>query len=150
MSAKSWQQEFYPTPAHSCSAEDAVKHSLLKWTGLRDENLKRHGVRLTNGGRIMTVESDDLKTRIDYGIIIDSRSCALCIHYTGLYISDCINCPVYRVRENTKCDSKTSDELDKNVESPWFIFKQRGDPEPMIKVLEDSVQLELRQRSIFV
>lgn len=40
MSLKTWKLEFYPVEASTVSKEDALDHSLRKWEGLTEENLK--------------------------------------------------------------------------------------------------------------
>lgn len=100
MSFASWKEEFYPVPAGECSCDQALEHSILKWTGLLTENLEKHGmVRLDN-----CVES----LSGDGWLLIDGDSCALCKHHYGS-IGGCWNsedlCPILSVTRRT-CDAE--------------------------------------------
>ena len=74
MSLASWKEEFYPTPAYACPCDQALEHSILKWTGLLPENLEKHKVFL-DGQYLRDPESPNCALRID------GDSCALCVHY---------------------------------------------------------------------
>ena len=74
MSLASWKEEFYPTPAYACPCNQALEHSILKWTGLLPENLEKHQVFL-EAHYLHDAESPNCALRID------GDSCALCVHY---------------------------------------------------------------------
>ena len=99
MSLDSWKKEFYPEPANECSYDQALEHSILKWTGLLPENLEKHGmVRLDN-----CIES----LSRDGWLLIGGDSCALCrYHYSpkNLCWDDEDPCPIVSVTEET-CDA---------------------------------------------
>ncbi len=47
MGIATWKKEFYP-PISKVTRANAIDHSLKKWIGLREENLKRHDLKLSN------------------------------------------------------------------------------------------------------
>jgi len=100
MSLATWKEEFYPVDAGACPRDQALEHSILKWTGLLPENLEKHGVRK----RASYIEDSEEKDWLS----IDANSCALCKHY---YIStygcshEVNTCPIVRVT-GTTCDKQ--------------------------------------------
>lgn len=125
MSLETWKAEFYPVEAQDVPVEDAVRHSLQKWIGLRAENLSRHECWLDdNGCDIAVVDSSR-----DY-LYIDSRTCALCEHHRRG--GACLNCPLVKVR-GRPCDD------DEGFSSPYGQIYKRN-PEPMIALLELALQ----------
>lgn len=128
MSIETWKEEFYPHRADSAEAhEQAVDHSLQKWTGLRPENLERHGL-VQFGSDLFDVQDSD---RLHYRFIIDSETCALCSVYLekGARIK-CKTCPLYKARGGVQCDDPRGDESC----SPYRYGVQMAapNPEPMI------------------
>jgi hypothetical protein len=122
MSLETWKAEFYPVEASEVAVGlPAIEHSLRKWIGLRKENLVRHG--LTNV-RYCIGESDDKFLNIN------SNSCALCTHYID---QECSECPLVAVRGMT-CD----DDFDE-VYAPYQTFGEKGDPEPMIALIQTAL-----------
>ena len=120
MTLESWKEEFYPQyPIESMTKMQAIKHSIIKWTGLRKENLSRHDLQVDNEG--------DIKYKGDY-FFIDGGSCALCVKYFSKIHPSCENCPLYKLLGNS-CDAPT-------VSSPFNIWQDREDPEPMIAALQ--------------
>ena len=98
MSLATWIEEFYPVPAAECPREQALEHSILKWTGLLPENLEKHEVKQCGS----YVQNFDEKNWLR----IDGSSCALCQYY---YRADfgCRGrdpCPIVLVTGKT-CDS---------------------------------------------
>lgn len=96
MSFASWKEEFYPVPANECSHDQALEHSILKWTGLLPENLEKHGV----VKRHIYIEGLDE----DGWLRIDGDSCALCrYHYSpkNLCWDDEDPCPIASVTKRT-------------------------------------------------
>lgn len=132
MSLVTWKAEFYPEDA--CVAADkgpieATKHSILKWQGLRKENLANQGVWL----------ADDMHIVVDAynigGFRIDATTCALCEHtenYTDA--GDCTVCP-FTLANGYDC-SGDLDDSDACDGYPYGVFLDTGDPEPMIESLE--------------
>lgn len=150
MTFNTWKKEFYPinarTAADKAKTVDGfddvalVQHSLKKWIGLRDENLKRHGVEIVeynHGSKYITSGGNRLVE-----LHIDSGSCALCDAHIKSYDEHdhpCETCPLYQSRGNIACDDYNEYEDEENVEPPWFQFSTNDDPEPMIKALEDTL-----------
>lgn len=115
MSLESWKKEFYPKPARLVSKRGAAKHSLRKWIGLRTENLDKHGLD-RSGHAIFEVHGPTF--------YIDGDSCALCKHYAE---PGCPNCPL-AIAFGRSCDD--------DGRSPWRIYINTGNPEPMIALLQ--------------
>lgn len=121
MSLETWLDEFYPVEATSVSAEDAVKHSLLKWEGYRPANMIKHG--MTKERTYTCIKDSDDKSFYAY-----ESSCALCVHFT---CDD--DCPLVHCADEYR---------------EWV---QRNDPEPMISKLKAILEKELRMRDgIFI
>lgn len=125
MSFKSWKKEFYPIGADETEPEDAVAHSLKKWEGLTEENLKKHKCKIVKDVCGIGVKDDK---KITASLYIDSDSCALCYHCyeSGLPEPLCSTCLLFKHLKR-KCDS--------GVFSPYCVFMHSKNPEPMIKAL---------------
>lgn len=106
MSETTWRKEFYPIDAGKVPASKAIKHSLVKWYGLRKDSLKKHG--------------------LEYPPIrVDADTCALCNHY--FYTNDCKGCPLAEYL-GRRCDT--------SAKSEFHAYDENGNPEPMIAALE--------------
>ena len=117
MSFATWIEEFYPVPADDCPREQALEHSILKWTGLLPENLEKHGVQKCASYVQDPDWSDWLR--------IDATSCALCSHYWRSTLGckhEAAPCPVVRVTGNT-CDAR------------YLEFITSGQATPMLDLL---------------
>lgn len=114
MSLVTWKEEFYPVSANVVSKEDALDHSIVKWTGLLKKNLEKH--KLTH----MSKQIADSECR---SMIISSCSCALCVHFEDI---GCPGCPLY-ASLGQRCDSTR--------ESVYQAFTTYHDPEPMLAAL---------------
>lgn len=125
MSLKTWKQEFYSisaTQAAKFSDLRAVEHSLLKWTGLKKSNLKKHNMEKSVGRLRIEDEQEELK--------IDSSSCALCQKYLERYDS-CVGCPLYESRGGVRCDAEKGNE----ETNPYEYWTYYGNPYRMINAL---------------
>lgn len=123
MSLETWKDEFYPVEALAVLKKDAVEHSLRKWRGLRAANRAKHGVVLEACG---IVRGDD-----GAGLVIASSTCALCMWYSDS-VGYCRRCPIVKCN-GCGCDGDGS---------PYVEFLGRGDPEPMIALLEKTLAWE--------
>lgn len=136
MSQKTWLEEFYPKSAQEfMTEEEAIVHSLTKWTGLRPENLAKHGM----VAKAYQIESEIRQPGED-AFRIDATTCALCDKFyddSSDYYDDednqimCASCPIYEVR-GYPCDEQIPYEEE---EAPYFEFANGNDiknPEPMI------------------
>lgn len=117
MSIESWKQEFYPVPAEEAATGNvaALKHSIVKWHGLRSENLEKHDVVPVGTYCIGTTEYDSEE-------LASSDSCALCI----LARDKCNRCVLTKVRST--CGAS------------WRNWILEQDPEPMIAQLEHALK----------
>ena len=117
MSIETWKKEFYPIPANEVKEDDAVSHSLQKWTGLLPENLDKHGCYISFG---------DVTDSGVFFADIDEDSCALCFYYLGDVNITCNDCPIYK-----KTDKKCGYHLNE-----WKAWTDESNPAPMIELLK--------------
>lgn len=139
MSLKTWKEEFYPCEAGEVEKADAVEHSLRKWRGLREQELARHEV-IFSSDRVISDGEESLG--------LGSRSCALCKWYEDP--DDCFNCASCPITLATgyPCDG-TEEEAGAFLDyedSPWGIFTETQDPEPMITALQLAQDWERAQK----
>ena len=80
MSLQTWKKEFY-SPISKTNKGNSLQHSLIKWIGLRKENLAKHEVEYNPDFGDITYKGSVLR--------IDSSSCALCKNY-----DTCDKCPL--------------------------------------------------------
>ena len=74
MSTKSWKNEYMPCPLRDChDVATALQYVYLKWTGMKEENLKKHGLAKEKNRRWIYEIAD-----ISEFIIMSSANCALC------------------------------------------------------------------------
>ncbi len=130
MSLQSWKEEFYPIAAREAATDDAtaLAHSLQKWTGLRPENLQKHGMQ--QAGYSIT---DGME-----GLCIDGNSCALCRFHDPDSLGEpegCKDCPLYQVW-GCSCDP-----YGEETYGPYRQFILLGDPEPMIDLIQEAINL---------
>ena len=123
MSLKTWKHEFYPVPDAKVPEADAVAASLLKWTGARPENLKRHGLRKL--GFSAWIETARGGKRFTFG----HNTCPLCGQYSDF--GSCPNCPL-----RTASRARRKGHPCWGNDSPYVHWTDTGDPEPMIRLLE--------------
>lgn len=138
MSLNTWKEEFYPRNASdfngnsSLTELDAVKHSLLKWKGLRKENLDNHGITNIRKSVSRAIGCDGSL----YQLKIDSDSCSLCQRNHMISEVECEGCALAIVRGGFPCDEIMEDESF----SPYVEFRDKNNPEPMIFWLEKALQ----------
>lgn len=116
MSLKTWKDEFLGEEYPSDPLE-ALDHSIKKWEGLSRENLDKHHLIVYNGKIIEKNNSENSER-------INSSNCALCVHYLGVGIFQCISCPIYQITLR-KCDGE------------YRVFVDNGNNEPMLFLLLD-------------
>lgn len=141
MSDESWIKEFYPVDAGRFIGTNdwlaGLKHSLQKWTGLRPKNLAKHGLHLD--GHVLKNKDDDIC------FIIASTTCALCVmSLTDRYNIYCPRCPLYEAHGDRNCDYTAPPEaLEDEWEdtSPFADLTIRGNPEPMITLIEKAIRM---------
>lgn len=130
MSLKTWIKEFYPVPANTVPADQAAQHSLRKWIGARKENLERHGV----------FKGYDKSIWAEAEFEFNTDTCALCCHYYDIFGCDPC-CPLIIVR-GVQCDETTDRDNEDDKNSPFHSFSIAADPEPMIELLKQAVEME--------
>jgi hypothetical protein len=135
MTIQSWKDEFMPKRAKECtgSNEVALKHASKKWSGLTQEMLRKHG---------LTAENSVLRDWNKETFVINNASCALCEMYIDCHKRPVENnCPLIYVRDNRACDNALSTE----EHSPWWIWVEFRDPEPMISLINKALAEELKE-----
>ena len=107
MSMKTWREEFYPVSAATARRRSwrwAAKHSLRKWEGLKEENLRKHDVRYSPEDNAV-VGANGARLRLD------GETCALCYkaqeaEEADLSMNGCDLCPLALVGYNcSSCES---------------------------------------------
>jgi len=132
LGGEDWKALYYPTPALFIKFKStivAITHSLLKWRGLRD--LSRFNLKLSGGA----VRNQDGSTVLQ----CDAKSCSLCVKFLNPDIRPrtCSECPLSQVR-GEPCDYR-----ERNIgRSPFWVFLQENNPEPMIALLEKALKRE--------
>lgn len=145
MSLQSWKEEFYPITAEELKIKllndsnffdknfrdiALLKHSILKWTGLLSENLKKHA---------LYKNKKESKIRDDFEdqLYITHESCALCVIYDEELFDygECHYCPIKN--ETKKCDHDDRD----TIMTPYGHFFAENDPNPMLKILQDKLSI---------
>ena len=130
MSLETWREEFYPVePSKKMTKRQAVEHSLKKWQGLSKGNLNKHKVYKEYS--YIKYENDDFR--------IDGFSCALCYKYLDYSLSspdDCKKCPLFKTLGHP-CDKDMNLNV---VGSPYNIWRNTGNPRPMIKALKQTLE----------
>lgn len=123
MSLESWKNEFYPVTAIAIASEgndlDLIKHSILKWEGMRLPNLLEHGLQIDSGSDI-----EDPATLSH--LYIDTDSCALCQRYYDY--GSCVQCPIVKV---------TGKRCTEGEPSPYETWGMDNNPEPMVELLKE-------------
>jgi hypothetical protein len=129
MSVHTWKAQFYYPDAEVYAGEipsnevnlRATEHSIIKWEGLRKENLRKHKVRkLAQDNRTLT-------DGVNYFTAGGGSDCALCL----VNRESCRTCPLWESRDGVACDQPAADE----EVDPYEAWVGWSDPEPMIKAL---------------
>lgn len=143
MSVKTWLNEFYPIPADAPMTNlEAVQHSLKKWRGLTDSNLKRHCVNTKNPANSW-LHWRSVNGRSQGNLIINADSCALCQkHDVG---DGCRTCPIVRTT-GRRCDERKYGKAIDGMTSPWHEFDEDMNPMPMIAMLEKTERALIREQ----
>lgn len=134
MTLDTWKREFYWVDADTVSSRswaECVEHSIRKWEGLRPEALARHG--LVKDGKAIF----DPTSHID--LWISGTTCALCqkdLSTDGHRF--CETCPLYAALGEARCDELSDEDADDD--SPYGIWCDTGDPEPMIAALNKALE----------
>ena len=116
MSADSWKEEFYSETAEDAAKRGvvaAVEHSLRKWLGALEKNLKKHEVK-------------------NLPVPFWGDTCALCHRYSlsgDPGEPDCKKCPLF-MATGMACDFP---------KSPFRIWQVARDPRPMITALKKAL-----------
>lgn len=121
MSIETWDAEFYSEEAEDAAekgAIHAIKHSIIKWKGLREEQLKKHGLWMDG----LHVQGTNISQP---GWWIDDRNCALCA-FDEMRKGGCKSCPIF-LHAGRACTEE------------YLIAQNNNQPEPMIQLLEQTL-----------
>jgi len=116
MSLNTWKDEFLGEEYPSDPLK-ALDHSIKKWKGLSKENLDRHDL-VQRGSEIRERANSNINEHIG------ASNCALCIHFMFEGISECVNCPIYKI-------------TDKDCHVGYEQFVYRLNHQPMLNLLLD-------------
>jgi hypothetical protein len=132
MSLETWKVEFFPYSQEEVALlarkdnKTQLEAALLKWQGLRPENLAKHGVRKLRETHCNYEISDEERT-----LWINHVTCSLCVAH-----SECESCPL--VEQGADCCEKTPSE----GTPPYGLWRVTGDPELMIQRIERALARE--------
>jgi hypothetical protein len=138
MSLDTWIEEFY-TPvekAKEWTDKQCFEHTLTKYQGLIDKNLKKHGVTLNRG----MLGTDPEK------VFIGTNTCSLCIkYYEGMGNDnedypreDCRQCPLDKAGHGCFNQLETGKEYDPS--NLWEVMYVTNNPSPMIKQMKKMIK----------
>jgi hypothetical protein len=114
LTREEWIAKYYPKEASKTSKEESLDHTILKWTGLLEENLPEY-------------LSEGLNTA---PVIVDSSTCALCHHYFDEE-DECVKCPLAIVRGGVNC----AEDMKGESMNPYHFYHKCGDARPMLEWL---------------
>lgn len=128
MSINSWKKEFYQGRVQD-AARDVVKateHSIVKWTGLSEENLLKHGL-IKDPDYFNRDNIINPKTlgRFEVG----EGECALCQYDSHASEWDCCACPLPKVGAECRRD-----------DSPYQRWVRTGNNKPMLAALKRALK----------
>lgn len=106
----------------------ALELSLLKWRGFQKSNLARHKVWIND---CELIDNGQIKG----DVILGADQCLLCDLY---FAANCRGCPLNDAR-GKKCYREPFDESDP---SPYLAMTRKGDPKPMIKLIQKCIKHE--------
>ena len=129
MSLETWKAEFYPIPAAEEVLSNRLQHSLTKWIGARKENLNKHGLTIVDNS---LCDMNDTRLSITF----NEDTCALCHFHQA-----CDSCPLRQVNAHDDVSLNES-WLDYACEAEYEFFRRRGDPEPMIELLQSAIDMQ--------
>lgn len=142
MTMETWKAEFYPVPADTPMTDiEALEFSIQKWKGYRKENLDRHGlevdpycnadiVQLDYNERLSGQLGRPAYRKVAY-FSFNSDTCPLC--HIFLYANNNCSACVITKQLGMACHGFKG--------SAYREFRYSGDPEPMIKLLETTLEL---------
>jgi hypothetical protein len=166
MTFQSWQQIHYPISASELEKSGAsdielVKHSVIKWKGLRAEVLQAHGLQ-ADADVIIPAEQSPVEPQADTFLLIDSDSCALCQRFYDYgqlcydydealeanenvcdfaALNACSECPLRKtIGHPCFIAEGYPHETTEDTVDPYTAFITCGNPEPMIAALEATLQ----------
>lgn len=150
MSIETWKCEFYPVEPCDISIDNALGHSINKWTGLLPENITAHGLTCRVSTKLEDANSADSET-----FRISGDTCALCHKFAACacekcfdeasreYNDGCADCPISLSRNGIPCDEEVEGERG----SPWDAWVDDKDPYPMLAALHKAKLYQIKTQS---
>ena len=132
MSLETWKAEFYPIPAEEVSTDDALRHNLALWVGIRQENLDKHDV-IYHSHAVY----DGAHTNNPFPM--DSNTCALCKQHADT----CATCPIYDVKFKASVYKQLA-----GCHDAYRIFLKEDTPEPMINLLQTAIDMQQAPQTV--
>ncbi len=127
MSINSWKKEFYQGRVLDAARNvvSATEHSIVKWTGLSEANLKKHGlVKDNNSAYRDNIINPKTGGRFEVG----EGECALCQYDSIASLWGCCACPLKKV--GAEC---------RDSDSPYQRWVRTGNSKPMIAALNKAL-----------
>ena len=118
MSITTWKKEFYPKELEKTTIAESVEHSIRKWTGLLQKNLKKH--RLYRDGAYIFNKERGFK-------VCGPETCSLCHHFYEKKFGkhhDCGACPLFKATRKA-CGYHDNNQYDRVIddkESPMILI----------------------------
>ena len=135
---RDWVEKYYPVDAFSMVARyragdakysDLVADSLVKWRGVREPILEEYSLTKQSGESSI---ADKSAPRSYFPL--DAATCSLCI-LVKVKQTSCDDCPI-AIHTGRDCIPE------------YRIWKNKSDPEPMIGLLEDTLESVLKEEAI--
>lgn len=133
MSINSWKKEFYQGRVLDAARDvvSATEHSIIKWTGLSEANLKKHGLVKDDRGRDSIINP---KTGGQFEV--GEGECALCQYDSHQVVISCHACPLMMV-----------DAVCRHSDSPYHKWMRTGNNKPMLAALKKALARVKKERT---
>lgn len=133
MTIETWKAEFYPVEASTLNSApliDAIDHCLVKWEGLRSDNVAKHGMASGVRGKLY-----DPSTGQQYAPA-NGPHCALCLRFIN---DNCAECPIA---------DDMDDEFTEGCNGEYREYINNNNPEPMISSLTRAKETLLAKEAV--
>ena len=136
MSINSWKQEFYHGRVLDAARNvvAATEHSIIKWTGLSEANLKKHD--LIKDPDYFNRDSI-VNPKTSGRFVAGADQCALCQYDLTHSPHSCCACPLTEVGA-----------LCRNEDSPYQRWVRTGNNKPMLVALNRALEYVKKQAGI--
>lgn len=145
-----WLDTYYPITADRMYGVIGNNNLLLlqaairKWKGLDEETLAAHGIRRSRYKLMYTHAKTGKSCTL---LKINCSSCTLCqayVYAVAYETNECVECPLYQIRDNTRCDERNSTVCDDDYYAPYEKWLDTGETEAMLKYLTQAYSKALK------